>query len=113
MQIHLAEYHPNLAQTLEKFYKLEELYICTRDDQLSHNEITTFKDLLKSYKKMENLELDLDFNVTSMISEMRSLKVLQFHNNLIHTFINLLEMCDDRQLGFEIKPGYIAKLSLA
>ncbi len=22
-------------------------------------------------------------------------------------------MCDDRELGFEIKPGYIAKLSLA
>ena len=67
---------------------------------------------MKSLKKIRNLELDLDFNVTNMIAEMKSLKVLQFHNNMIHTFTNLMEMCDDRELGFEIKPGYIARLSL-
>jgi hypothetical protein len=38
--------------------------------------ISTFKDVLKSFKKMTDLELDIDFNVTSMIAEMRSLKVL-------------------------------------
>jgi hypothetical protein len=80
---------------------------------LSDEDIITFKETLKSFKNMKKLYLNIDFNVSDAISEMRSLKLIKFGYNRVHSFTDLIEMCDDRELGFEIYPGYITRLSLA
>ena len=62
---------------------------------------------------MKKLYLNIDFNVSDVIAEMRSLKLLKFGYNRVHSFTDLIEMCNDREFGFEIYLGYITRISLA
>ena len=45
---------------------------------LSQEEIKKFKEILKSFKKIRNIHLAIDFNISDTIAGMRSLKVLKF-----------------------------------
>ena len=51
--------------------------------------------------------------MTDIIAEMRSLRYLNFLCNITHTFTDVIEMCNDKEFGFEFNPGKIAKFSLA
>jgi hypothetical protein len=75
-----------LYTILSLSFNLKELYIAARTENLKSEEMGQFKNLLISFKKLTSLKLDIDFDLSSTIAEMRNLKTLKFFANIPHSF---------------------------
>lgn len=73
----------------------------------SNEDILTFKNILRSYKNMKILDITTGLNVSSVIAEMRSIKVLKLCDRYTKSLEDLIEICEGRELGFTIFPRKI------